>query len=220
MPKDKSRKSLFDPKMLTGQQPGQTRKRFASGQVIYAQGDLADALFYVESGWIKVSTVAASGREAVVGLCGTGEIIGLSSLIGTVRWTTAASLTSSTVVRVTRSALSRLLRDEPGFAEAFTVHVVRQGGRDRESLIDLLTHTAEQRLASALLRLANRGRGGDNAIPTKISQALFAKLIGTTRSRVSFFLNRFKRQGFIEYERDGRIRVRSSLRRAITREAF
>jgi CRP-like cAMP-binding protein len=215
MAKEKRRNVQSDPRrILNGQNPGQVRKTFAPGQAVYTQGDRADAVFFVESGWVKMSVVAASGKEAVIALRGPGEFFGSRSLIGQPRPASVITLTVCSLVRITTPALMRLLREMPGFAEMFTVHQVRQSIHDQETLVDLLTSSAEQRLARTLLRLADAGRG-DNSIPTKISQALFARMIGTTRSRVSVFMTRFKRQGYIEYGRDGRIRVQQSLRQAM-----
>ncbi len=218
MAKDKRRKKAFDPgSLLTGNGPGQERSRFAPGDAVYEQGDPGDSVVFVESGWIKMAILAGSGREAVIALRGPGEFVGARCLLGVPRASTATALTDCSVVRLTTSALVSLLRGVPDFAEMFATYLVRQGMHDQENVVDHLTHSAEQRLVRTLLRLAN-GAQGDSSIPTRISQALFAKMVGTTRSRVSFFMNRFKRQGFIEYGRDGRVRVHNSLRNAMAKD--
>jgi CRP/FNR family transcriptional regulator, cyclic AMP receptor protein len=215
MASEKQRRNGFDPgSVLTGYGPGQLRSRFAPGDSVYEQGDPGDAVYFIENGWIKMANVSGDGREAVVALRGPGEFVGARCLLDLPRSTTGTALTDCTAVRVTKPALIILLRSVPDFAEMFATYLVRQSLHDQENIVDHLTHSAEQRLARTLLRLAN-GNNGDSAIPTKISQALFAKMVGTTRSRVSFFMNRFKRQGFIEYGRDGRVRVHHSLRNAV-----
>jgi CRP/FNR family cyclic AMP-dependent transcriptional regulator len=222
MAKDKRRSkgstSVFDPgSVLTGSGPGQSRRLFAPTDVIYAQGEPGDAALFVESGWVKMATVAGSGREAVIALRGPGEFVGARCLLDLPRASTATALTDCSIVRVTTPALVSLLRRVPDFAEMFATYLVRQGMHDQENVVDHLTHSAEQRLVRTLLRLADDGHG-DSSIPTRISQALFAKMVGTTRSRVSFFMNRFKRQGFIEYGKDGRVRVHNSLRNAMAKD--
>jgi CRP/FNR family transcriptional regulator, cyclic AMP receptor protein len=200
---------------------GQVRKRFTVGQVIYSQGDAADAAFFVESGCIKESTVVRNGGEAVLALCGPGEFFGTRCMLDGPRTATATALIDSSVVRITTAALHRMLRETPDFGEMFAIFLVQRSADDQERLISHLTHSAEQRLAYTLLRLAGPGRK-DHAlpIPIPISQSLFAKMIGTTRSRVSFFMNRFRRKGFIEYGPDGQIRVHHSLRSTVVEDWF
>jgi CRP/FNR family transcriptional regulator, cyclic AMP receptor protein len=218
MAKAKRGKKRFDPgSVLTGRGPGQARGRFAPGDAVYTQGDAADSVFFVESGWVKMATLAAGGKEAVVALRGPGHFCGSRCLLDMPRSSTATALTDCTVVQVTRRALIRLLREMPDFAEMYTTYLVRQGMHDQQNVVDHLTHSAEQRLARMLLRLADNGLG-ESSIPTKISQALFAQMVGTTRPRVSFFMSRFRRQGFIEYDRDGRVRVHNSLRNALAKD--
>jgi CRP/FNR family transcriptional regulator, cyclic AMP receptor protein len=212
------RRNVFDPRVvLTGRGHGQVRKRFQAGQVIYSQGDPPEAAFFLESGSIKVSTVVRNGREAVLALPGPGDFFGVRCLLGTPHTATATALTDSSVV--TTAALCRMVREVPDFAEMFATFLVQRCADDQERLISHLTHSAEQRLAYTLLRLASSNRE-DHALPIPISQSLFAKMIGTTRSRVSFFMNRFKRKGFIEYGHDGRIRVHQSLRSAVVEDWF
>jgi CRP/FNR family transcriptional regulator, cyclic AMP receptor protein len=216
----RKRKTAFDPHVVfTGRGHGQVRKRFLAGQ--FSQGDPADAAFFVESGCIKESTIVRNGGEAVVALCGLGEFFGTRCLLDWPRMATATALIDSSVVRITSTALVRMLREVPDFAEMFATFMVQRSADDQERLISHLTHSAEQRLAYMLLRLAGSGRG-DYAlpIPIPISQSLFAKMIGTTRSRVSFFMNRFRQKGFIEYGLDGRIRVHRSLRSTVIEDWF
>jgi CRP/FNR family cyclic AMP-dependent transcriptional regulator len=211
---EKQRPNGFDPgNALSGYGPGQMRSRFAPGDSVFEQGDPGDCVYFVESGWIKLASVSGDGREAVIALRGPGEFVGARCLLDLPRATTATALTDCALVRVTKAALTILLRTVPDFAEMFATYLVWQGLQDQENIVDHLIHSAEQRLARTLLRLAD-GNNGDSSIPTRISQALFAKMVGTTRSRVSFFMNRFKRHGFIEYGPDGRVRVHHSLRNA------
>lgn len=209
MTKDRRATDEFDLRtVLTGRGTGQSRLQLPPEHVIYAQGDVADALFYVESGWVKMSAVVPSGKEPVIALRRADEFFGVRSMVAGRRQATATALTDCSVVRVTKSALNQLLRAQPDFAVTFAAALVRRSIFDQESLIDHLTNSAEKRLARTLLQLANEVRG-DNAhfIPGGINQALLASMIGTTRSRVSVFLNKFKREGMITYGRNGHVSV-------------
>ena len=211
MTKDRRTKDEFDlRKVLTGRGPGQSRLKLPPEHVIYAQGDAADALFYVESGWVKMSAVVPSGKEPVIALRRGDEFFGVRSMVAARRQATATALTDCSLVRVTRSALNRLLREQPDFAVTFAAYLVRRSIFDQESLIDHLTSSAEKRLARTLLQLVSQV-GVDDApfIPARrVNQALLANMIGTTRSRVSVFLSKFKRQGLITYDRHGHMSVR------------
>ncbi|MGD0024208.1 MAG: Crp/Fnr family transcriptional regulator [Xanthobacteraceae bacterium] len=215
MAKDKRTNDTLDPKrVLSGRGAGQSRLRLAPGQVIFAQGDFADALNYIESGLVKLAVVSPSGKEAVIALRGDGEFFGTWCLIKEHRRAaTSTALTDCSLVRITAAAVIRMLREEPGFAEMFVTSLVSQHLRAQETLVDQLINSAEKRLARVLLQLANFGRAGNpGSIPTRINQAVLANTIGTTRPRVSFFMNKFRRQGFIEYDRHGYVTVRNSLR--------
>ncbi len=211
--KDKQRRETFDPaKFLTGHGAGQSRIQFAPHHVIFAQGDRADALFLIESGWVKITYVSPSGKEMVIALRGDGKFVGTRSLILRHRTATVTTLTGCSLIRVTTSALIDLLREEPDFAEMFTTYLVRQSLRGQVNLISQLHNSAERRLARVLLQLASYAPGPDpQPVSMHINQADLANMIGTTRSRVSFFLNKFKRQGFIEYDHDGHLSVRGAL---------
>jgi CRP-like cAMP-binding protein len=199
-------------KVLTGRGHGQSRLRLAPEHVIYAQGDAADSLFYVESGWVKMSAVVPSGKEPVIALRRPDELFGARSMVAPRRQATATALTDCSLIRVTKPALNRLLREQSDFAVTFAAYLVRRSIYDQESLIDHLTNSAEKRLARTLLQLASE-IGGDNTLfiaAGRINQALLANMIGTTRSRVSVFLNKFKREGLITYDRHGHLSVRKS----------
>lgn len=216
MSKDKRKKPTFDlASLLTGRGAGQSRLSFPPDQVIYPQGSHADAMFYVESGRVKVSVVSPSGKEAVVGIRGEGQFFGARCLIDR-RTGTATALTACTLIRVTKAALTRLLREQSDFAVMFTTYLVRQSLNDQESIVDHLTNPAEKRLVRTLLQLANAlDDDGPHTISTPINQAVLANMIGTTRSRISFFMNKFKRQGLIIYHRNGQISVLPALRGAL-----
>jgi CRP/FNR family transcriptional regulator, cyclic AMP receptor protein len=217
--KEKRRKEAVElGKVLTGRGAGQSFVSFAPDQVIYAQGDPADAMFYVQSGRVKISVVTPSGKEAVIAIRGPGEFFGSRCLVAR-RTGTLTALTACSLIRVTKAALIRLLREEPDFAVMFATYLVGQSIQDQENLVDHLTNPAEKRLARALLELAKDPDGeGSHPISTPINQAVLANMVGTTRSRINFFMNKFKRQGLIEYDRQGRVSVRNSLRRAILEE--
>jgi CRP/FNR family cyclic AMP-dependent transcriptional regulator len=197
-------------KVLSGRGHGQSRLRFAPEHVIYAQGDAADSFFYVESGWVKMSAVVPSGKEPVIALRRTDELFGVRSMVAPRRQATATALTDCSLIRVSKSALNRLLREQPDFAVTFVTYLVRRSIYDQDSLIDHLTNSAEKRLARTLLQLAGEIEGDNtpSIAAGRVNQALLANMIGTTRSRVSVFLNRFKRAGFITYDRHGHMGVR------------
>lgn len=209
-------KNNFDLKsVLTGRSPGQSLVELAPGQALYAQGDLADAAFYVESGWLKITAVSPTGKEAVIAIRGEGEFLGTRCLVGR-RLGATTALTACSLIRVTNAALIRLVREEPDFAVMFATYLVQQSIHDQENLVDQLTYPAEKRLARALLRLADQVEGEDSRpISTPINQGILANMVGTTRPRVSFFMNRFKRQGLIEYTREGGVSVCEGLRKFV-----
>jgi len=177
------------------------------------QGDPADAAYYVESGRVKISTVTPTGKEAVIAIRGPGQFFGTRCLVGG-RMGTATALIACSLVRVSTSALIRLLREEPDFAVMFATYLARQSIDDQESIVDHLINPAEKRLARTLLQLADSAgddRNDRRSISVTINQAVLANMVGTTRSRINFFMNRFKRQGYIEYDRNGSLSVRRSL---------
>jgi CRP/FNR family transcriptional regulator, cyclic AMP receptor protein len=210
------RVEIFDPgRFITGQDLGQSRLRFAPGHMIYSQGARADAAYYVDNGYVKITVVTSTGKEAVVGLRGEGQFFGTRCLIGR-RMGAATAAAACSLVRITTSALVRLLQEQPAFAVMFVTYLVRQSVNDQANLIDQLTYPAEMRLARMLWRLANDdGIKGSGVIPAPLNQVVLANMIGTTRSRVSFFMNKFKRLGLIDYHRNGSVEVHESLSRAL-----
>jgi len=207
----------IDPaELLTGRGPGQSRVQFAAGQTLYPQGDHADALFYIERGWVKISVVTPGGKEAVVGLHGKGDFFGLGGFTGR-RLGTAAALTDGAAIRITADALTHMMRQAPGFAQTFTAYLTRQHLRDQEDLVDHLTASAERRLARTLVRLAEIKEDDARRVPFHINQSMLAEMVGTTRPRINFFINKFKRLGFIDQEWPGGIRVHDGLREFLSR---
>ena len=209
----------FDPTLLlatTGR--GRTKFECQSEGVIFSQGDAADSIFYVLRGKIKIVVTSKQGREAVVAVVGEGDFFGEGCLIAQpLRLATAVSMTDATVMRVGKAEMLRLLHAEPDFAEVFTVHLLTRNSRVEADLADHLFNSSEKRLARALLLLANFGKEGrPEPIIAKISQETLAEMIGTTRPRVSFFMNKFRKLGFIEY--NGRLQVHSSLLSVVLRD--
>jgi CRP/FNR family cyclic AMP-dependent transcriptional regulator len=187
--------------ILSGTGNGSATLQCRKQQILFTQGDAANAVFYIVNGWVKLTVVSQQGKEAVVAMLEGGDFFGETCLAGQrVCSTTATSLDASTIVRIDRATMSRVLQDEPAFSELFMSHLLNRNVRIQEDLIDQLFNPAEKRLARTLLLLAHFGRedSSESVIP-KISQETLAEMIGTTRSRVSFFLNRFKKLGFIEY---------------------
>lgn len=190
---------------------GRTIQTYRKNAVIFAQGDAADSVFYIQHGEVKLSIVSSRGKEAVVALLSHGFFFGEGCLAGQpVRMATASAITESTIVQVQKPVMIRVLHDEPDFSELFITHLLTRNIRIEEDLVDQLFNSSEKRLARILLLLANFGKEGrpDEVIPN-ISQETLAEMIGTTRSRVSFFLNKFRKLGFIEY--NGDMHVHSSL---------
>ena len=215
----KGTSAAFDPDVfLATLSRGRTTVDYHTGQLVFSQGDVANAVFYVARGKIKIFVVSEQGREAVVALLGEGDFFGEGCLIAQpLRLATAASMTDATVMRIEKTEMIRVLHVEPAFAEAFTTHLLTRNSRTEADLVDHLLNSSEKRLARTLLLLANFGKEGrPEPITTKISQETLAEMIGTTRPRVSFFMNKFRKLGFIEY--NGKLQVHSSLLSVILRD--
>ena len=197
--------------LLTRIADGRTIINYTSGQLIFAQGDPADAIFYIQRGKVKLTVVSKPGREGVLAILGTGDFFGESCLAGQpLCMKSATAIGDATIMRVEKQAMVRLLRQEPAFSELFMTHLLSRNIRIEEDLMDQLFNSSEKRLARILLILANFGKEGkpEPAI-AKISQETLAEMIGTTRSRVSFFMNKFRKLGFIDY--NGGLKIHSSL---------
>jgi CRP/FNR family cyclic AMP-dependent transcriptional regulator len=209
----------FDPKaFLATVGPGHTVSDLRKNEVIFRQSAAADAVFYIQEGKIKIVVSSEHGKEAVVGVMGPGEFFGEGCLIGQpLRLATAKAMTESQVVRVSKAEMVRVLHAEPRFAELFMTHLLTRNSRVEEDLVDQLFNSSEKRLARTLLLLANFGQdGGPQPITTPISQETLAEIIGTTRPRVSVFMNKFRKLGFIEY--NGHLEIHSSLMSVLLRE--
>jgi CRP/FNR family transcriptional regulator, cyclic AMP receptor protein len=212
MPRNKIASVPFDTvEFLSKVGGGRTISAYRKNQKVFSQGEPADCVFYIMKGEVKVSVLSAQGREAVVALLGKDEFCGEGCLAGqTLRIATAIAIRDCEIMRIEKSAVIRTLGNEPAFAQMFVAHLLLRTIRVEEDLVDQLFNSSEKRLARALLLLANFGKEGKpEPIITKVSQELLAEMIGTTRSRVSFFMNKFRKLGFISY--NGKIEVHSSL---------
>jgi CRP/FNR family transcriptional regulator, cyclic AMP receptor protein len=196
------------------------RKVFAyrKGAILFGQGDAADAVFYVKSGKVKVTVVSAHGKEAVIGILGVDEFLGEGCLIGQPkRLSTATAMTECVTMRVDKAEVIRVLHDEPAFSQMFVSHILTRSAPIEEDLVDQLFNSTERRLARLLLLLANFGKEGrPEPIVAKITQETLAEMIGTTRARVSHFMNKFRQLGFIDY--NGHLEVHSSLLSVVLNE--
>jgi CRP/FNR family cyclic AMP-dependent transcriptional regulator len=210
--KQSKKRATFDPRVfLSKVGRGRTISAYRPNQTVFAQGDAADAVFFIEQGKVKVTVVSEQGKEAVVAMLGTGDFCGEGCLAGQPRrMATTTAMTECEVMRLDKAAVVRVLHDEPAFSEMFVAYLLARNIRVEEDLVDQLFNSSEKRLARALLLLANFGKEGrPEPIIAKISQETLADMIGTTRSRVSFFMNKFRQLGFIEY--NGNVVVHSSL---------
>ena len=215
MPKStilKSPEEPFDPKeFLAKVDGGRTIAKYRKNQKVFSQGDAADSVFYIQKGKVKVTVVSEHGKEAVVAILGKDEFCGEGCLAGQPkRIASATALTECEIMRIEKDAIVRVLHDEPAFSEMFLAHLLARTIRVEEDLVDQLFNSSEKRLARALLLLANFGKEGrPEPLIAKVSQETLAEMIGTTRSRVSFFMNKFRKLGFISY--NGTMEVHSSL---------
>jgi len=204
--------NLLDLEALLGKaNDGNPVRNYGPNQVIFSQGELADAVFYIRSGKVKVTVVSTHGKEAVVAILGAAEFFGEGCLNGhSLRMATATAIEDCDLLRLEKQSMVRVLHDEPEFSDMFIAHLLHRAARVEADLVDQLFNSSEKRLARALLLLANFGKDGrpELVIP-KVSQETLADMIGTTRSRVSHFMNKFRKLGFITY--NGSLEVHSSL---------
>jgi CRP-like cAMP-binding protein len=186
---------------------------FSKRQAIFAQGDSSDAVFYIQDGNVKLTVLSKSGKEATIGLLQEGDFFGQGCLTGqALRMCSASAMTDCSVMRIGKKSMVEVLHRERAFSELFVEYLLRRNIRYEEDLVDQLFNSCEKRLARVLLLLAHFGKDGkpEVAIPT-ISQEILAEMVGTTRPRVSFFMNRFRKLGFIDYHGGDELRVHSSL---------
>jgi CRP/FNR family transcriptional regulator, cyclic AMP receptor protein len=202
------------PRSIAAVGEGRSIGEYRKDQIIFSQGDPADAVFYIQSGKVKISVVSEQGKEAVVAMLGTNDFFGEGYLAGqALRIATVAAIMDSVIVRLEKAAIVCVIQQEPAFSEMFIAHLLSRAVRVEADLVDQLFNSSEKRLARMLLLLANFGKDNKpEPILAKISQETLADMIGTTRSRVSFFMNKFRKLGFIDYNGgNGGIEVHSSL---------
>jgi CRP/FNR family transcriptional regulator, cyclic AMP receptor protein len=196
------RKADFDPHaFLARTGVGRVVAKYPKGKVLFKQGDAADSVFFIQSGKVKLTVVSKQGKEAVVAILRPDAFCGEGCLTGQpLRIATAAAMTDCDLMRLEKTAIVRVLHEEPAFSEMFVVYLLTRALRVEEDLVDQLFNSSEKRLARALLMLANFGKEGrPEPIIANVSQETLAEMIGTTRSRVSFFMNKFRRLGLISY---------------------
>ena len=213
------RKASFNPKaFLAKVGEGRSIGAYRKDQTVFSQGDPADAVSYLQNGKAKVTVVSEHGKEAVVAILGTSEFFGEGCLTSQVRRiATVTTMTESVIVRLEKAAIIRVIHQEPAFSEMFIAHLLGRTIRVKADLVDQLFNSSEKRLARLLLLLANFGKEDKpEPVIAKISQETLAEMIGTTRSRVSFFMNKFRNLGFIHY--NGGIEVHSSLLNLVLHE--
>lgn len=190
---------------------GKALSKYAKNTVVFSQGDPADAVFYIQKGQVNFRVVSGQGKEAVIALLEAGSFFGEGCLAGQRRrMATAVTMTKSVIMRLEKATILRVIREEPAFSERFIAHLLSRAVRVEADLVDQLFNSSEKRLARLLLLLANFGKEGkQDPVIAKISQETLAQMIGTTRARVSHFMNKFRKLGFIDY--NGGIEVHSSL---------
>jgi CRP/FNR family transcriptional regulator, cyclic AMP receptor protein len=206
--------SKFDPKaFLSTLNGGRKIEAFSKKQTIFAQGDSSDAVFYIKEGKVKLTVVSKVGKEATIGILNEGAFFGEGCLTGQrLRLCTATAMTESSVMRVEKKSMIEVLHREHEFSDMFVAYLLARNIRYEEDLVDQLFNSSEKRLARTLLLLAHFGKDGKHEIVIpKMSQETLAEMIGTTRSRVSFFMNRFRKLGFIDYDGGSGLQVHSSL---------
>jgi CRP/FNR family transcriptional regulator, cyclic AMP receptor protein len=218
-PPTKSSKGLFDPKaFLRRAEAGKTIETYARNDKIFSQGDVADTVFFIQKGRVKITVLSEHGKEAVIGIFSAGQFFGEACLDRVeLRTATSEAMEDCLITSITKTAMLATLGKEPKFSAFFLAYLLSRNSRIEDDLIDQLFNSSERRLARLLLLLADFGKeGGTAPIAVTLSQETLAEMIGTTRSRVSFFMNKFRKKGFISY--NGKIEVHSSLLDAVLRD--
>ncbi|MGC2280511.1 MAG: Crp/Fnr family transcriptional regulator [Candidatus Acidiferrales bacterium] len=212
--------NLFDPKtFLANAGAGRTLRRYRPKQAIFSQGERADTVFYIQDGSVRLSVVSTHGKEAIIALLGAGDFLGEGCIASDqpIRISTATAITKCSVLRIEKKEMLRTLHQEHRFSDMFVAYVVGRHNRTQADLVDQLFNSTEKRLARTLLMLTRLGKEGKSeALISGISQQTLAEMIGTTRSHVNVFLNKFKKLGFVEY--DGGLKVHSSLLSVVLHE--
>ena len=209
----------FDPKVFPARAgKGRTLAEHKKNKRIFSQGDPAGAVYYLHKGKVKLSVVSRQGREAAVAILGAGDFFGEGCLAGqAMRAVSATTISECTILQMEKSWVERAMRTEPQFSERFVNHLLSRNIRMEEDLMDQLFNSSEKRLARVLLLMADFGEEGEgDVVIPKVSQQTLAEIVGTTRSRVSYFMNRFRRLGFIEYNRQ--LEIHSTLRNVVQRD--
>ena len=204
--------SIFDPAVfLTTAGAGKSSREYRNREKVFSQADPATSVFYIRKGKIKLSVISQQGKEAVIAVLGASDFFGEGCLAGQpLRMASATAMAESSILRIEKQQMVRMLHDEPAFSQMFVSYLLTRTIRVEEDLIDHLFNSSEKRLARILLLLANFGKEGKpEPVIAKISQETLAEMVGTTRSRVSYFMNKFRKLGFIQY--NGRLEVHSSL---------
>ena len=185
-------------------------RAYPQGRVVFSQGDPATHVKYIQTGGIRLSVLSKTGKEAVVAMLSPGDFFGESVLVGQkTRIETATAVTKTSVLAIAKDEMVRLLHDEPEFSDRFITHMLTRNARIEADLVDQLFNSSEKRLARTLLLMARYGQAGAEQTLPRISQATLAEMVGTTRSRVNFFMNKFRRLGLIEY--NGTLKINNSL---------
>jgi CRP-like cAMP-binding protein len=216
----RSRKDRFDTNVFLNS-PGLAKKvvEYRPAELIFTQGDLADTVFYIQEGRVKLSVLSRTGREAIVGMLESGDFFGEGALAGQPRrLATARATVASRLLVVPKRQMIRLLRQQHTFSDRFIAYMLARNSRLEEDLVDMLFNASEKRLARALLLLAGYGKpSGPLRVLPKISQEVLADMVGTTRSRVNFFMNKFRKLGFIEY--NGGLKIHHALLSVVLHDA-
>jgi CRP/FNR family transcriptional regulator, cyclic AMP receptor protein len=211
---------IFDPKtFLENIGTGRTIRRYGPKQPIFSQGDRADAVFYIRDGKVRLSVLSKQGKEATIALLGSGDFLGEGCIASDqpLRLATATAVTECSILKIERSRMLRTLHEEHQFSDMFVSYVVERHNRTQADLVDQLFNSSEKRLARALLLLSRVGKEAKSeTVVPQVSQATLAEMVGTTRSRVNFFMNKFRKLGFIDY--NGGLEVNSSLLSVVLHE--
>ena len=204
---------IFDPKVfLAGVGAGRGVHHYRPKQVIFSQGDRADAVFYIREGKVKLSVLSKQGKEATIALLGSGDFLGEGCIASDqpIRLATAIAIAECSILEIEKSRMLRTLHEEHAFSDMFVAHLVERHNRTQADLVDQLFNSSEKRLARALLLLSRVGKEAQSeTVVPQVSQETLAEMVGTTRSRVNFFMNKFRKLGFIDY--NGKLEVKSSL---------
>jgi CRP/FNR family cyclic AMP-dependent transcriptional regulator len=215
--KPKSEKAAFDVSIFLNSVESKKRIEFRKRQTLFTQGQPARQVFYLQEGSVKVAVTSAAGKEAVVAILGPGDFLGEACLVGQPLWiATATTMTPGSALVIEKAEMLRLLHAEQDFSDRFISYMVTRSVRTEEDLIDQLFNSSEKRLARTLLLLARYGKSNQVLTLPKVSQSVLAEMIGTTRTRVNYFMNKFRKLGFIEY--NGALKINNSLLSVVLRE--